>query len=252
VLNGGSTLTACLESIIEQNHESFEIIIIDGGSTDETIKILDKYSSHIRFSISEPDTGIYNAWNKGIRVSKGEWISFLGSDDTFTSRKSLSTLNSIADYPSTNYVSGRMAQVNADGDVIRIVGRPFISSEIGNGMKFSHPGSLHHISLFRDHGFFNESYKIAGDYEFFLRCKDSIRAAYTPEILVNMSIGGLSGTEHYRVISEGYRALRDTPKFGAFKAISFFLIAIIKSVFRRVLTRLLSFFKLWKVKGIIK
>jgi hypothetical protein len=249
VLNGGATLSACLESVVKQDYGSMEIIIIDGGSLDNTLDIIHKYSRHIHYIISEPDTGIYNAWNKALRIVRGDWVCFIGSDDTFASRDSLRLLSFIAVYPDINYVSGRMVLTNSYGDQLRIVGKPFISQELSKGMKFAHPGSLHHITLFRDHGPFNEHYKIAGDFEFFLRCNRSIRAAFTPLTVVNMGVGGLSSTQQTRVISEGYRALRDAPDFGAFIGMRFFIVAIIKSVLRKVLSSVASLPLIFKKLG---
>ena len=88
VLNGGATLEACLKSVFAQDYKSFEVIVIDGGSSDDTLDIIRRYSEQLYFSISEPDTGVYCAWNKALRVARGTWICFIGSDDRFATKDS--------------------------------------------------------------------------------------------------------------------------------------------------------------------
>lgn len=79
--NAGNTLNTCLTSIVEQKSSEIELLIIDGGSTDNTLDIAHSYGDKIDVLISEPDKGIYDAWNKGISYSTGHWIMFIGADD---------------------------------------------------------------------------------------------------------------------------------------------------------------------------
>lgn len=235
VLNGERTLSACLDSVVNQDYQSIEILLIDGGSTDSTLNILNIYKNSIDYIISEPDTGVYNAWNKAIRIAKGEWVCFLGCDDTFSSTDSLSELARHALYPKVNYVSGRSQPVNSSGRLSQAEGKPFNATELGGGMKFSHPGSLHHSSLFRENGLFNEQFKIAGDYEFFIRCSRSIRPAFAPLTIVLMGDGGMSNTQQLRVFLESYRALRNSIYFGFIVGAKLLLISIIKSIAREII-----------------
>jgi glycosyltransferase involved in cell wall biosynthesis len=232
VLNGGGSLENCIKSIIEQDYTNIELIVIDGGSIDNTMSRVRKYSSYIHYNISEKDSGVYDAWNKALRVASGSWICFIGSDDAFASKNSLRQLAAIASYPAVNYASGRVALVKSNGEQRRVIGKPFDMQELEWGMKFAHPGSLHHSTLFSDHGSFNESFKIAGDYEFILRCKDSIRASFTSSIIVLMGDCGISHKMQYRTSLEGYKALRGAPGFGVFVALRFFFISTFKSIIR--------------------
>ena len=86
VYNGASTLKKTIDSVAKQNYLNIEYIIIDGGSTDNTVQIIEEYSHRINFWISEKDNGIYDAMNKGIRLAKGDWIYFLNADDKFTAQ----------------------------------------------------------------------------------------------------------------------------------------------------------------------
>ena len=79
--NAAKTLERCLQSIISQKQQEVELLVIDGQSNDETLTILEQYREHIDVIISEPDRGLYDAWNKGIRKSQGAWMWFIGADD---------------------------------------------------------------------------------------------------------------------------------------------------------------------------
>ncbi|MBP9970812.1 MAG: glycosyltransferase, partial [Paludibacteraceae bacterium] len=83
--NASKTLNRCLDSIVSQKNSEVELIIIDGGSTDETLSVINSYSSDIDYVLSEKDNGLYDAWNKGIKAAKGDWIMFLGADDQLLS-----------------------------------------------------------------------------------------------------------------------------------------------------------------------
>jgi len=236
VLNGGKTFEGCIKSVIEQDYQPIEIVIIDGGSVDNTIDVIDKYRKYISYSVSEQDTGIYSAWNKALRVVNGTWVCFIGSDDRFAAKESLSELAYIAYYPQINYSTGRVGVTNLKGEHIRVVGRRFVRRELEKGMRFAHPGSLHHISLFHEHGLFNEDYKISGDYEFFLRCGDAINAAFTDKIVVVMSDGGVSNARVYEGLYEGYKAIRGAKIHSGFVAARFLLISSLKVSVRRLIS----------------
>ena len=84
VLNGAQNLEKSLQSVFKQSFTDYEYIILDGGSTDETLDIINKYDQHITFWLSEPDNGVYDAMNKAVQLAKGQWICFLGADDYLT------------------------------------------------------------------------------------------------------------------------------------------------------------------------
>ena len=83
VFNGAKTLQQCIDSVAQQSYPNKQLIIIDGGSTDGTVELLQANDQSISYWVSEPDAGIYNAWNKGLKQANGEWICFLGADDYF-------------------------------------------------------------------------------------------------------------------------------------------------------------------------
>ena len=79
--NAAKTLKRCLDSIVPQLTDETELILVDGGSKDDTNKIIDSYGDKVAVHISEPDKGIYDAWNKGVSKAKGDWVMFIGADD---------------------------------------------------------------------------------------------------------------------------------------------------------------------------
>src|SRR5688500_13298908 len=106
--NSGSTIKQCLDSCLEQNYTHKEIIVIDAGSADGTKEVLASYASKLAYWISEPDGGIYHAWNKGLKTAAGEWICFIGGDDVWSNASSLSNLMKMAIHPPVNVVCARI------------------------------------------------------------------------------------------------------------------------------------------------
>jgi glycosyltransferase involved in cell wall biosynthesis len=120
VKNAESTIEETILSVINQKYSSYEYIIIDGGSTDSTISIIQKYSKYISYFVSEPDKGIYDAMNKGISISKGEWLYFLGSDDIFFNDNVLNNVFLNKEYNDFDVIYGnvlmKQSQLIFDGE----------------------------------------------------------------------------------------------------------------------------------------
>jgi len=223
VLNGEKTLGRCLQSIFCQTYSPLEVIVIDGQSTDRTVNILKEYSHKLNYWVSEKDSGIYNAWNKALKKSSGDWICFLGCDDWWHSPDSLLKLAEYAHYPDNNFVSGKMYLVDENKNIIRSVGEALSYRGLGFGLRIAHPGALHHRSLFEAYGCFDESYRIAGDYEFLLRSSSSLKSTFVSKNIVCMGISGVSQSNWKLTAKEGYRALKKAESFGYFAAIRLYV-----------------------------
>ncbi|GAB2520352.1 glycosyltransferase family 2 protein [Spirosoma aerophilum] len=209
VYNGERYVGGAIESIINQNYTNYELIIIDGGSTDNTTKVISTYSKHIKYTISEPDKGIYDAWNKGLKVASGKWISFLGSDDSYYPNALKAYVDFIGNLPekdSLEFVSSKIDLVNSEMKIIETVGEAWEWERFKHKMITWHVGSFHSRELFTKYGMFDDSYKISGDYEFLMRPKNRLRAAYLPYSTVMMRTGGVSTTLLFKAIDETYRA----------------------------------------------
>ncbi|MBR6989173.1 MAG: glycosyltransferase [Bacteroidaceae bacterium] len=202
--NSGKTLSRCLDSILSQLDEDCETLIIDGGSKDETQNIVKLYGEKIAYFISEPDKGVYDAWNKGIKHARGKWITFIGSDDimlpnTIKLYKSFFATHG-EDY---DLVSGKIHFVDKNGNVIRDFGEPWNwEKHIYRKLNLAHPGMLHNRRLFDRIGFFDLRYKICSDSDFLQRVGPEAKGGFINDYLVNMSQGGLS--DGYAAMKEGY------------------------------------------------
>ena len=197
VFNGKATLQQCIDSVFQQTYPNKELIIIDGGSSDGTADLLVENSNKFSYWISEPDQGIYNAWNKGLAQAHGEWICFIGADDYFWDTTVLERMAvNLAMLPtSTRVAYGQIMLVSDDWAVPRQIGEPWgqVKDFFKQFMCIPHVGTMHRRSLFEQHGQFNESFKIAGDYEFLLRELITGDAAFIPNVIAaGQRFGGIS------------------------------------------------------------
>jgi glycosyltransferase involved in cell wall biosynthesis len=196
VFNAEKYLKDFFESIIKHDADDYELIIIDGGSTDNTVEIIRLYSSYIAYWISEPDRGIYDAWNKGIKQASGEWIMFLGSDDKLVpgALKNYAKFIENNDITEDNclYISSKVQIVDSRGSNVRIKGWAWEWPFFLNEMTVAHPGSLHSRKLFLDFGLFDISYKSSGDYELLLRPQARLNSRFFDQLTAIMLEGGMS------------------------------------------------------------
>jgi glycosyltransferase involved in cell wall biosynthesis len=214
VYNGAKTLQRCIDSVSDQTYLNKELIIIDGGSTDGTIDILTTNNDKIAYWKSEPDNGIYNAWNKALDHVSGDWICFLGSDDYLWKSSVFEEIMPDmikAESQGMRMVYGQVARVTGDDEIGCVDGFPWEytwRSIIIDGIcTFTHQGMFHHRSLFELYGKFDESFKIAGDYELLIRAfKDGGDAYFVNGLIVaGMQIGGIT-SNCTKLVKEAARA----------------------------------------------
>ncbi len=207
VLNGKAYLAGCLESVLNQDYPNIEHIVLDGESKDGTVDVLRHYSDRIALWRSEPDRGVYDAWNKGLGEARGEWISFLGADDEFLPGAISAYMACAASHPQAEYLSSTGRLVLASGEEVNI-GSPWKWSVLSRRMTICHTGSMHRRSLFDRLGLFDVSYRSAADYEFLLRSRAELRSAFFPAETVLVRAGGVSYSP--KVVLEGMRAKCET------------------------------------------
>ena len=237
-LNAEDTLQQCIDSIARQTYSGKELIIIDGGSTDGTEGILKRNEADIAYWESEPDKGIYHAWNKAVRIARGDYICFLGADDYWQSANSLERLAEVsAERGFPELVSGKVGVVDSDGNITRQIGKEWNSSKMKRWMIVAHPGTLHHKHLFEQYGMFSEDFKIAGDYEFLLRFGEKTRHAFIDEIMVCIGAGGQSRISIKEVFHETYIIQSQHNEIGVKKAIINYLIAYVRYIIRQLLNK---------------
>jgi glycosyltransferase involved in cell wall biosynthesis len=206
VFNAAKTLEQTILSVICQSYDNVEYIIVDGGSSDSSLEIIRKYEHAIDYWVSEPDAGIYDAWNKGVRLASGEWIAFLGADDVYLEGAIQAYINLIASCGDRipDYMSSRV-NLTTGLKVKRTIGQPWNWKTFQKYMNVAHVGSFHRRRLFEKYGVYDIGYKICGDYELLLRPRADLRTAYMKEITVNMRVGGVSDG-NFQVFGESAKA----------------------------------------------
>lgn len=156
------------ESIVNQTWQDFEWIVVDGGSTDGTVEILKKYQNRINILISEPDKGIYNAMNKGIKLAHGEWLNFMNGGDEYASIDALKHVFKDKRYEE-NILQGNEERYNADGKLCYIWQSSHVSKEFFISKSLAHQSMFYNHSLFNKYGLYDEKYKYCADTELNLR-----------------------------------------------------------------------------------
>lgn len=195
--NSAATIEQTIRSVIEQTYPDIEYIIVDGKSTDDTLRISEKYKDKISKIISEPDHGLYDALNKGIEMATGDVIGLLHSDDfyidthviqkyadTFIKNKSDSV------YSDLYYVD----KTNTNKIIRKWKSGEYKPTSFVNGWMPPHPTFFVRKEIYQKFGKFNTNFKSAADYELMLRfiLKNKISVAYLPEYTVKMRVGGKS------------------------------------------------------------
>jgi putative colanic acid biosynthesis glycosyltransferase len=184
VYNAASTLEATIDSVLSQNTSLFEYWIIDGGSTDESINIIRKYEGRLAGWITEPDKGIFDAMNKGIDRSKGDWLYFLGADDTLEPEVIQTISIKLIDPFKVVY-----------GDVLFSNGhlmRSFLGYTTMMQNTLHHQGTFYHHSLFNNFRY-DQSLPTQADYELnFLIYLRRVKANYVPLTVSLYRLGGTS------------------------------------------------------------
>ncbi len=235
VFNGAKTLKNTIESVIPQLGDDVEYIIIDGGSTDGTIEIVREYEHHLAYWISERDSGIYDAWNKAIDVSKGEFISFVGADDVLEPFACATYIEKIRSHPQIEYWSSRVIFGERKG---RVIGRPWHWHDFKRYMTVAHVGSLHRRDLFARHGKYDTAFRIAGDYEFLLRVGKNLKAGFVDAVTARMGDGGISNDQALRTLSETRQAKISTKSRGNITSTLDYIWSIAKLTGRRIYVHL--------------
>lgn len=219
--NSENTLSDTIRSVLTQTYSEIEYILVDGASKDGTVKIIKEYESILGEKlkwISEPDKGLYDAMNKGIRMATGDVVGIINSDDFFTSERVLQQVaDSFMNEKELEAVYGDVHYVNSD-DLTKCV--RYYSSKVFKRelMKFgfmpAHPSFYIKRKCFEKLGLYKTDYKIAADFEFLLRTiyKGNIKMKYLPIDMVTMRTGGASSSgwkSHKCIMKEHLRAFRE-------------------------------------------
>ena len=206
-------MTDTLESVLRQCYTDIDYVIVDGGSKDNTLDIIRRYEPRFEGRmrwISEPDKGIYDAMNKGIRMAAGDVVGLLNSDDFYTSNDVLEHVARALSDPNVDAIYGDIHYVN-DDDLTHCVryysSRVFCRGLMRLGFMPAHPSFYCRRTIYEKYGTFDTSLRVAADFENLLRLIfiNRIRTKYIPEDFVTMRTGGASSSgmvSHKRILKE--------------------------------------------------
>jgi glycosyltransferase involved in cell wall biosynthesis len=214
--NRKATIAKAIESVLNQDYPNIEYIVIDGNSNDGTQDIIEAYSGKIVTYISEPDSGMYDALNKGLKLATGHIVGLMHSDDEFYDTTTVSRIvDTFTNTPNTDAIYGNGLYISNDTKekVVRNrIGGAYNFEKLKMGWLPLHPTVYIKKSVMDKLGYYDLSFKIASDTEFLLRYlyKHKIRMTYLNEYIVKMRMGGLSTSykRAFEVLYEDYRIYR--------------------------------------------
>lgn len=236
VYNGAAHVEQSIKSVLEQTYTNIEYIIVDGASTDGTLDIIKKYESKIHTFISEKDTGIYNAMNKGLKLAKGDVIAILNADDYYYPETIQLVVNQF-EKSKVDVVYGNMTKLRElNGQEYLKEVQPDITL-MEKTMPIFHPATFIKKAVYDKMGGFNESYQLSADYDFIYRVYQAeFQFDYLPKSLAVFRIGGASNI-NCNSYKEGYQILKshNSPYAGEMKRL------ITKCQFKNFLRTIVTF-----------
>jgi len=213
VRNNRATMEDCVKNVLSQSYKEIEYIVVDGGSNDGTIDIIQAYHERISQWISEPDQGIYDAMNKGIEMATGQVIGFLHSSDVYAHPRVIEEVAQVFEKSNVSSVYGDLQYVDKE-NLNRVIrnwkSSPYCHGKFRQGWMPPHPTFFVRKEIYEKYGYFNTDFRIAGDYELMLRFLERYRisAAYIPEVLVKMRWGGMSNGGIKNILIKSYEDYR--------------------------------------------
>lgn len=198
IYNNVEHIRGAIKSVLSQNYPFIEYIVIDGGSTDGTLEIIEQYRDSISVFLSEPDDGVYDALNKGIMRASGDVVGILHSDDRFCYNQVVSDMVQKMSDTKTEFCFSDMIIVDSSSNkILRYYMAGYFKRWLfRTGWLPPHPTCFIKKSLFNEFGLYSTKYKIAGDFDFMIRIfyARKINWAYLNRITVKMKSGGTSNS----------------------------------------------------------
>ena len=215
--NCAETVGAAVRSVAQQTWPDIEHIIIDGASTDDTLQVIGANSQRIAHCVSEPDAGIYDAMNKGLRLATGEVVAFLNADDYYLDSQVIESAMQLMQAEKLDALYGDVEYFKPqrpDKVFRRYDSSHFATAGIARGWQPAHPALFVKRSLFVRFGVFKTDYRIAGDFEWIARVfkNTGLLHRHVPQVLARMRTGGASTSgfaASWRLNREMLRACRE-------------------------------------------
>ncbi len=194
-LNQAKFIEETIRSVLDQNYPNLELIVLDGGSTDGTLEILQKYDDSLTW-ISEPDKGQVDAINKGLRMVTGDVVAFLNSDDLYTPTTLMTVGKYFSDHPQANIVTGKCINIDQNGVETRSLIKFYKNFWLKLGIDscltvmdyVSQPSTFWRTELIHSIGFFDEQFHNAMDYDYWLRVSQKYKLKYIDQYLSKFRI----------------------------------------------------------------
>ena len=194
--NANKTIEKTLSSVAGQSYNNIEHIIVDGGSKDNTLEICNSFH-HVSKIISEPDDGVYDAFNKGLNLATGDVVGFLNADDVFFNENSVQEIVNAFSSNETDIVYGNLDYVNEKGKIIRNwISRSYEVGLVKKAWMPAHPTFYCKMEVYDRLGGYDDSFKIGGDFELCLRFLEvnKVPSFYLNKKLIKMLVGGISNS----------------------------------------------------------
>ena len=240
--NSAATVGDTLRSVNEQTHPDIAHIVIDGGSTDDTLELVRSEGRRVATVVSEPDEGIYDAMNKGLKLARGDVIGLLNSDDFLASPDVLATVAEAFSDPDVDAVYGDLCYVrqHQPSEIVRYWrSGPFRARAFTRGWSPPHPTLYIRRSFYEAHGGFDTSYSIAADVDLMIRFFEvlGLRSVYVPKVFVRMRLGGASNTSVASVVKQNREIWRSMREQGLGASLPGFVIGKVVSRAHQFLVR---------------
>lgn len=227
--NSEATIRDTIDSVASQDYPNIEHVLIDGGSTDKTIKIINEHINSVAHFISEPDNGLYDAMNKGIRIATGEIIGILNSDDILASNNQISSIiEAFTDDTDATYGDITYFDTKDPNAIKRYYSsKGFSFNAIRYGRMIPHPTFYSKKSLYEKHGYYKTDYRVSADFELIARfAKAGVRMKRIPQVIVKMRNGGLSTTGFWWRIHQNIEIVRACKENGIYTNLAFLSLKI--------------------------
>lgn len=229
--NSESTIRDTILSVLSQTYPGIEYIVVDGASTDGTLRIINEYRDRINTVISEPDKGIYDAMNKGIRSATGDFVGILNSDDFFAAPDIIEGLVAfLQKNPGWDCSYSDVVYVKRDkpDKIVRLYSsKNFTPRRLHFGLMIPHAGFYAKRNLFERFGYYKLGYRVAADFELMARfMKSGAVFGRYPRVMVKMRSGGISSSGFFWRIHQNFEIVRACRENGIKTNIMFLLFKI--------------------------
>lgn len=206
--NAEKYIEQTMQNVFAQTYSNIEYLIIDGGSTDGTLEIIEKYKPRLAYSVSEKDNGIYDAMNKGIVMAKGKLIGIINASDFYEPDAVETIVKAFLANPKAGIFHGNANVLNSDGSFFKTKCPNLNLTELHKRFSLQHPTFFVLPEVYQKYGKFDTSFRIAADYDFSLRCHlAGVEFCYINKVITNFRQGGVSQNK-LKNIAEGRRVLQ--------------------------------------------